>query len=457
MRPFRVFAASLTALASVGILCAPAIADPDGPPPGYSLVGTLDPASLPPAPAPARDSGEIQGTPAKCTQTPADSNERKSGIYKICNEVSPGIPDDISTSLKNQALKSLSRIDRTIKPATTADTPPDDPPEPSTACSATKVGTYAVDRWGYCMKGLTLTGTTWDAEGEIVGTTIFNVDSSYALAFNSTTWDEQFAVTMTATDNPELAAQYVQIAGACGSSCTASGGWTSPQLVGLDQTVTSDLSFSSPVTAGSGSSFTPSYSFSSSPVLGAPLTPATWKEQNQVRCDAEVGSGSGCVHPDFAANLVFSLAQFGAAAATYDWAQTYLPTRWGLRGAPLHRLASEDAANANRASTCEDGSFVYLPDSNVPDDSCDEFPFARTEEGGTPGGLCANIVPLLEDGTWEFFQDPDAKPVTKKEPCVRGHVPQPVNSAAGGKLGSFPQTERVLDGDAYTMSFTDVP
>jgi hypothetical protein len=51
-------------------------------------------------------------------------------------------------------------------------------------------------------------------------------------------------------------------------------------------------------------------------------------------------------------------------------------------------------------------------DSVVLDDSCDEFPFAGTYEGGTDGGLCAEIVPQYEDGAWYIHQADDSRPVT---------------------------------------------
>lgn len=75
--------------------------------------------------------------------------------------------------------------------------------------------------------------------------------------------------------------------------------------------------------------------------------------------------------------------------------------------------------------------FVYMFDA-VPNDSCDEFPFARSYEGGTNGGLRADILPLYVDGEWEMFQARADKPVTFTEPCVRSHVDLDDNTNAGG-------------------------
>ncbi|WP_456154362.1 NucA/NucB deoxyribonuclease domain-containing protein [Streptomyces lydicus] len=44
---------------------------------------------------------------------------------------------------------------------------------------------------------------------------------------------------------------------------------------------------------------------------------------------------------------------------------------------------------------------MTLP-ATVPDGSCDEYPFAGSYQGGTNGGLCADVVPLLENGVWSF-------------------------------------------------------
>ncbi|WP_141714017.1 hypothetical protein [Micromonospora inyonensis] len=50
--------------------------------------------------------------------------------------------------------------------------------------------------------------------------------------------------------------------------------------------------------------------------------------------------------------------------------------------------------------------------------------------------MCADIVPLLQNGVWDFYQANDAKPVTFNGPCFRGHVPELHDEAAGGKLAA---------------------
>ncbi len=80
-------------------------------------------------------------------------------------------------------------------------------------------------------------------------------------------------------------------------------------------------------------------------------------------------------------------------------------------------------SKANRYRTCEEGSSIpFHRQDDIQDDSCDEYPFAGTFEGGTNGGLCAEILPKFEDGGWKIYYFVGRQP-TGNEPCVRGHVP----------------------------------
>lgn len=112
-------------------------------------------------------------------------------------------------------------------------------------------------------------------------------------------------------------------------------------------------------------------------------------------------------------------------------------------------------AGANRAKTCETtlDPFVRRPDIN-PDDECDEFPFAGTLEGGSEGAQCADVIPVLQNGTWVITQARANKPLTGHEPCVRANMSAEANRSAGGKLGSFWKNNRILDTEKFDLVFT---
>lgn len=88
----------------------------------------------------------------------------------------------------------------------------------------------------------------------------------------------------------------------------------------------------------------------------------------------------------------------------------------------------------------------------VPNDSCDESPFAGSFEGGTDGALCADIVPLFQNGQWMIYEARTDKPVTFNEPCVRGHVALQADQSAGGKYGAFVKNQRILDTEKYNAN-----
>ncbi|MFJ7213473.1 hypothetical protein [Amycolatopsis sp. NPDC098790] len=165
-----------------------------------------------------------------------------------------------------------------------------------------------------------------------------------------------------------------------------------------------------------------------------------------LRCDNQVGSTAGCVVSVYTPTFNVDSFEFPAAAAGVRWAQDNLPTHPGKQGAgtPLKRLADTAKQRANRTLICETG---WTPLTSVPTDSCDEFPFAATTQGGSMSGPdCAEIVP------------PDVGPVTVLKPaagattCARAHVPLRQNTDVGGDLGQFVQGQRVLDADTYWVT-----
>jgi hypothetical protein len=199
------------------------------------------------------------------------------------------------------------------------------------------------------------------------------------------------------------------------------------------------------------------------------------------RCDTISTTTDGCVNPNFVPTLTLSQARYGASATMIEWAQDNLSGHWGLQGAgqPMHYLSDKIISGNNREVIC-DGSFspdqslnvALVPYNDV--DSCDEFPFAASWESGampigsdrfpkphvTTGADCAQVTvvqagtsnPLNEAADWNSIQV-DGSP-SGTEPCVRGHIPNNLNKAAGGAYGTMILTNRLLDGDPFWVSVT---
>lgn len=98
-----------------------------------------------------------------------------------------------------------------------------------------------------------------------------------------------------------------------------------------------------------------------------------------------------------------------------------LPSHPGVAqyGHPLHRLTDQARIANNRSVAC--AGFV----KGNSRDRCDEYPFASTYEGAAIAGRGKVSV---------------------------GHVPLPRNTTAGSRLGAKYAVDRVLDGEAYTVT-----
>ncbi|MEU5646635.1 NucA/NucB deoxyribonuclease domain-containing protein [Streptomyces milbemycinicus] len=320
------------------------------------------------------------------------------------------------------------------------------------ACSA-QPGYYRADRHSYCLSDTRITYTLYDPQsGAVTGVGEISLSSSATLDPRSGWWNELFTATVTKTEG-HVTNLAVSLTASCSNSCGMlnADAWGTKVLV-LGQSVSSHVTFSAYPASGTETMITPQYMVK---LYQPGDTPGDWDHNwslpIKVRCDAEL-SGYGCVIDQIRALLDLPLSRYGEAAATYWFAQSALVDQWGTPDNPLSRNKDEGAAKANRYRTCEEGSSIrFDPQDDIQDDSCDEYPFAGTFEGGTDGGLCAEILPKFEDGGWRIYYFEGRQP-TGNEPCVRGHVPLPKNESAGGKYGNFIQDERVLDTEKFTVS-----
>ncbi|GCD35622.1 hypothetical protein OEIGOIKO_03368 [Streptomyces chrestomyceticus JCM 4735] len=303
-----------------------------------------------------------------------------------------------------------------------------------------------------CLNGMETTYTLRDDKGKVLGTGVMNVKSSMALDAASTSWKELITVQVTAVTG-QVKNLNIAFDVGCTSSCSATNSrpWTGGKSLGKGAQASGSVAYTDKVASGGVDNVQTKYHMYVTTTGSIPTQPnVNWQSlpEAKIRCDAMFAT-SGCVIPERRATLQYSLSDptHGAAAATYGFAQQNL-RNW----APLSR--ADGLGDANRKRTCGEKSsdpFVPIP-TTVPDDSCDEFPFAGSFEGGTDGALCADIVPLYENGQWKIYEARKDKPVTYKEPCVRGHVALGANKSAGGKYGSFVKQQRIIDTEKYNVS-----
>ncbi|MFD4291877.1 NucA/NucB deoxyribonuclease domain-containing protein [Rhodococcus sp. NPDC058505] len=156
-----------------------------------------------------------------------------------------------------------------------------------------------------------------------------------------------------------------------------------------------------------------------------PVTPGpTYKAASQtLRCDKaqEVNGGTGCVNPDYTPNVAYYSSAYPYIAANISADQS--ATGRGQLGSPLHRTDS-GTRDANRAAACSTARTSALgpPDPTMVNPECDEYPFASTAEGGATSSIA-----------W---------------------VPKTENSAQGDLMASFYRLNRIMTGDAFTVSTT---
>lgn len=416
----------LTALSATAVLAAlltPATASASAPAHGR-LLATVRPSAAPPAASRLAAPLHVRTAESarNCTPTPAGSPERRAGGVLLC--MSPKTPGE--------------SVAGTVSPMD------------SGLCSTTQLGYITANRFGSCSKQQ-FEGDLLDTNGKLLGTYTLTVINNVTLSATSATPRDDITVTLVRASG-EVGSVAVGITASCTSACRTTNAkpWAGNRVLSVGQSLSGAVTFSETLAKGAQDSMMLKYDIFSTVPGGVPVQPNnSWDGVYTIRCDNAVGNNSGCVYSATRASFGLSLNTYQAAAVTYYFAQEYLPDGWGLIS-PLHRLADERAASANRSRTC-DSTFVAV--SYVANDSCDEFPFAATYEGGGAGSQCADIAALYEDGGWNIYQANPTKPITMTEHCVRGHVPLSQNTGAGGELGRFVQAQRVLDFDSYLLYF----
>ncbi|MER5978131.1 DNA/RNA non-specific endonuclease [Streptomyces sp. NPDC001857] len=387
------------------------------------------------SPAPSASSTQtsrfVAGSGEDCTPTAPGSKERRAGAVESCVTVTPA---------------PVTAKTRTAAAAAAA------------ACSITNPGNYSYERFSYCVTGINVTYIMRDSRGLEIGRGTLAVSTSADLSPTATTWNEHVTVAMTSASG-DVAALSAKFRASCDAGCTATKDapwWASTVTIG--KPLTGDVTFSSPQSTGSSASFFTSYKMYVTAPGATPTDPnASWKNAREVRCDDAVGggSGAGCAVPSITPELSMSTqgsAQGGAVAA-YLWAQKNLTDRWGLNAA-LTRSTSGVADRTSRA--CGSGASQPFVDASdlIPTDTCAQFPFAETKEGGRDGAECAELIPYYGDGGWVIHELNGGSSLDTSQRCVRAHVAANDKQLADRQLADGFAGQRVIDADQFKLRFS---
>ncbi|MGW7674412.1 hypothetical protein ACWGJX_46435 [Streptomyces sp. NPDC054775] len=334
---------------------------------------------------------------------------------------------------------------------------------PTNACGSNADGQWYGNRVIQCLIDPVIPYTYTDIEtGAVLGTAKFALAQEIDLSTTSLQWTETDQLTLLEEEGKAVGLMATWNA-TCSSGCspTVNEPWSpsTPMVVG--ETLKGAMSF----TDAPGSIYDyadEEYSLAISQPNAVVTRSLNWGPA-EVRCDSGVSiSGSaGCVTPWYTPKLTISRGSYGSSADMINWAQNNLPGHWGLDGVgqPLHRLQSSTQQASNRSAIC--GTSKFTKDPNIPQDSCDEFPFAGTYESGALNGVdngnsCAQVTAIQAGSTGILAVDwPTISTLgspTLAESCVRGHIPGPLNSDAGSAYGNFVTAMRLADDDPFWLS-----
>lgn len=376
-------------------------------------------------------------------------------VAETCVPVAAGSPDRRDGAV--EACTAVTSVTRERKAAVTQ--------EDGEVCTVSKPGYWKFNRLSTCLREMAVNFTLRGEKQEVLGTATLYVSSSATYSTRTRAWKEEISVEFA---EPKGQVQSLNVAAdvSCTSLCTAteSSPWIgAKKLVDNGVLATGSVAYSSKVEVGKVDFSTTKYHLYITHTGSIPTIPSVnWDNPHQVRCDSRktgIGSSEGCVDGAVRqeADLEMPISKYGAAAFTYGWVQWNLKDKWGLySGSPLKYAADGDERRKRTCGKQSSEPFEPFDPSIVKNDSCDEFPFAGTQQGGNDGALCAEIRPHLRiDDKYEMYEAYDDKPVTRNEPCVRSHVPNEENGNAGLEYGRYVQKWRLIDGDPFYLTVPD--
>jgi hypothetical protein len=260
-----------------------------------------------------------------------------------------------------------------------------------------------------------LTLTTIDTKTEEpVGSAKFTVTQDIQLDNKGLTFAENFDIH---TDEVEgTVAGSIDLAVTCGGTCSATSYFPQGSSIFEGAEVATAIAYTDAVT-------TVNRTFSAYTLTFGATTeiPTTWASP-PYRCDAVmIGVSPGCVVPGVTP-ILGSMATLPNIAANIAAVQAAGPHHYGRKAdeSPLRRNTALEAAN--RAVACPDS--LTRPTGQ----SCDEYPFARTDQGAAQ----------TQQPDWGYAM-----------------VPVGEQNSQGGLLASFYKTYRVMDATGGVMGTGD--
>ncbi|MGW2272575.1 NucA/NucB deoxyribonuclease domain-containing protein [Streptomyces yangpuensis] len=386
----------------------------------------------PAAAAPPSAGGAAPKGHGTCTATVPGSKLQRQGAAWSCIRVEPGpahVPDLVTVR------------------------GPANAPTPAQLCADKTTDAPVVStRHAYCVR-MAVNYPLLNSKGQEIGHSLVAIVAMAKFDEKSSAggkWTEHITA-LTVEMTPNVEGVTLSFRSMCSGGCTTSGpAWGgAPVILDKDAGGSSTIDYDSHVAKDGIEQIHPVYHVSGETLGAYPINTEGDFYGPDLRCDAAVGGTAGCIVMGHLANVTLRKSQFGAAAVAYEWAQQNLSANnFGTKDKPLLRDAAEKNAENRRAQSCERGPLPFKADLTVYNDSCDEFPFAQSTQGGTNGSLCAEIIPrAIGGGQWRV----DLVRGDKNAPCVRAHVDKDQNTGAGGELGRAVQSDRIIDHEWYQV------
>ncbi|MEU0957681.1 hypothetical protein ABZ353_35950 [Streptomyces niveus] len=387
---------------------------------------------------------------------PAAAEEQRTPGAKTCSAV-PAAKKSEKSRAATQCIEFVTRDSTSTRSVDAVDSPvrAQNDETPDETCAAAAAGEWSATRKTVCLNGAKGIYTLYDSTGKSIGTGLMDVYSSAATQHVNTNIKEQITITVTQLTGDVKSLNFK--AGVnCRSTCktTVRQPWIGTKTLLQGETVTGEVAYSSSVATDAEDFFALEHNVFVTSNGATPVdTGMTWTtpDDRLIKCDGYSSTGypRGCV-VNIPATLTFDVddPQNGGAIAVYKWVMGQRNSSW------LTREGNDMIAEAHRNRTC--GSFIKRPDLVPVNEECDEFPMAKTVEGGQAAMYCADVFPEKDaSGNWGF------RPVNNEtwetmegKDCATVHISQTVNGSLGGKYGSFVQVQRVQDQEKFKVEFS---